>query len=556
MVKLNDNTKRTAEGIRAISASPHDNPENNSSSLSLMSTVWRMVDDTDLRLSYQGDWNPLTLNATLSEQLSNGLLPNGPVFNRTLHEARSNVSVSFTFNGKFLCLYERSGFLGVYGSLDASGSFNPDDTQEGNPQVACSLDGIDIGSDEVANFLNFPAQGQGPVNNNLFCVIQGSSAINGKDSKFQPGEHVLQINVTNGQKGTMGWFFDYITFESMAEYVPVDGEVLQAGKTEVISNVTDYGMLSFPSSQGWNFDTFDLETFSGNHSNVTLTFNGTSVSLFAGLSGLLNNPFANGFYQVDNLDPVDFKVPILDSDFSNQLIWTADKLDSGPHTVLTSFNVSPHSDLQLGYFLVNAASTDPDLETTSSTSSTGVNPTQSTSTTGVSPTPSSTKQLGSGAIVGIVIGTCIPILILIGAVIFWRRSRRQQRVLIPMASSPLTPFSESYQDSPSAGNTRAFTASTYQSTSKGSKSSPVDSISPRTPSASVPGADRPHTENPLVMKLQQRLVVMEEQLQARQEDGQLDHHRTAAPIIHTDSGVRLTERLNAPEELPPGYTEQ
>ncbi|THV04099.1 hypothetical protein K435DRAFT_221247 [Dendrothele bispora CBS 962.96] len=185
----------------------------------------------------------MTLNTTQAEKyqhLSNGLLPNGPVFNNTLHETRSNVSVSFRFNG--------SGFLGVYGTLDASATLNQADTEDGNPQVDCSLDGIDIGSDEVANFLNFPTVGQGPVNNMLFCVIQGSSTINGKDSKFQPGEHELQINVTN-PNGTMGWFFDYITFEGMPGFVPTDGQVLQAGKPEVVSNVTDYSMLNFPPSQ-------------------------------------------------------------------------------------------------------------------------------------------------------------------------------------------------------------------------------------------------------------------------------------------------------------------
>ncbi|KAF5364453.1 hypothetical protein D9758_010655 [Tetrapyrgos nigripes] len=316
----------------------------------LMSTVWCMVNDSDPRLSYQGDWSPLTLNAMVSEQLSNGLLPSGPVFNRTLHKARSNVSVA-------MLAHRWSGFLGVYGSIDASGSFNPDDTQEGNPQVTCSLNGIDIRSDEVENLLYFPAKGQGPVNNHLFYVIQGSLTINGKDSKFQPREHILQINVMERNDGM-----------SMADYVPLDGEVLQAGKA------------------------------------------------VSGLFGLLNDPFANGFYQVNNLNPVDFKVPILSSDFLNQLIWTADKLDSGPHTLLTVFNVSPQSDLLLGYFLVNVVNTDLDLETTSSTSISVV-PTQSTTTT--SSPGSTTKRLDAGAIVGIVFGTCIPILILIGAAIFW-----------------------------------------------------------------------------------------------------------------------------------------
>ncbi|THU77664.1 hypothetical protein K435DRAFT_877552 [Dendrothele bispora CBS 962.96] len=176
-----------------------------------MSTVWLMVDDTDSRLSYQGAWTPMTLNTTQAEkyqQLSNGLLPNGPVFDNTLHETRSNVSVSFSFNGKFLHIASLS-----FSEFEVGSSFLITRTiissvlkkTETHRSTAHSM----VGSDEVANFLNFPTVGQGPVNNVLFCVIQGSSTINGKDSKFQPGEHELQINVTN-PNGTMGWFFDYI----------------------------------------------------------------------------------------------------------------------------------------------------------------------------------------------------------------------------------------------------------------------------------------------------------------------------------------------------------
>ncbi|THV03108.1 hypothetical protein K435DRAFT_792000 [Dendrothele bispora CBS 962.96] len=443
---------------------------------------------------------------------------------------------------------DSSGFLGVYGTLDASATLNQADTEDGNPQVDCSLDGIDIGSDEVANFLSFPAVGQGPVNNLLFCVIQGSSAVNGKDSKFQPGEHELQINVTN-PNGTMGWFFDYITFEGMPGFLPTNGQVLQAGKPEVVSNVTDYSMLNFPPSQGWNFDTNDLSTFSGNHSNVTLTFNGTSVSMFAGLFGLNDDPYANGFYQVDSLDPVGFQVPILSSDFSNQLIWTADELDIGAHTVLVSFNVSPHSDLLLGHFYVNAGNID------SETTSTVATPTQSLSPTGISATGSqaSKKHLGVGATVGIVLGICILMLLLIGSVILWRRSKRRSKALNQFASAPF-----SYQDNPDATDYQPVAHNRYQSTFKSSRKHEPDNIVSSVPPAADSSTDRPQPGNTLVMKLQQRLVVMEGQLQVQHQESQLDQNRIPGPLVHTDSGLRLTEGsgYNTQDEIPPGYTEQ
>ncbi|THU87910.1 hypothetical protein K435DRAFT_803920 [Dendrothele bispora CBS 962.96] len=275
-------------------------------------------------------------------------------------------------------------------------------------------------------------------------------------------------------------------------------------------------MLSFPPSQGWNFDTNDLSTFSGNHSNVTLTFNGTSVSMFAGLFGLNDDPYANGFYQVDSLNPVGFQVPILSSDFSNQLIWTADQLDTGAHIVLVSFNVSPHSDLLLGHFYVNAGNLD------SETTSTVATPTQPSSPTDISATGSqaSKKDLGVGATVGIVLGICIPMLLLIGSAILWRRSKRRSKALNQFASAAFL-----YHDNPDATNYQPVARGRYQSTFKSSRRHQ---------------SDRPQPGNPLVMKLQQRLVVMEEQLQVQHQESQLDRNRIPEPIVHTDSGLRLT----------------
>lgn len=173
-------------------------------------------------------------------------------------------------------LFQGSGFLGLYGSLDASGLFDPVDV-EGTlaPSVDCSLDGFGIGTPETGNLAATPSPNQFS-NNALFCVIQGSiSSISEDAGGFQPGigEHVLEIAVTNFPS-TLGWFFDYLTFESVPDPVVLDGEILQAGMAQVIDNVTDYSMLTFPESQGWVFDTNDLETFSGTQSNVTIDFNG------------------------------------------------------------------------------------------------------------------------------------------------------------------------------------------------------------------------------------------------------------------------------------------
>lgn len=61
-----------------------------------MDTVWFMVDDTDPRLNYTGSWNALSFNDTAPGIQS----VSGPMFNRTLHYAEGNMTVSFKFNGE------------------------------------------------------------------------------------------------------------------------------------------------------------------------------------------------------------------------------------------------------------------------------------------------------------------------------------------------------------------------------------------------------------------------------------------------------------------------
>lgn len=66
------------------------------------------------------------------------------------------------------------------------------------------------------------------------------------------------------------------------------------------------------------------------------------------------------------------------------------------------------------------------------------------------------------------------------------------------------------------------------------------------------------------MKLQQRLVVMEEQMQQRSEQQQIqqlalpEQQQPQAPMltVHTDSGLRLTgAEVTEDSEIPPEYTE-
>ncbi|KAF9063460.1 hypothetical protein BDP27DRAFT_1405788 [Rhodocollybia butyracea] len=510
-----------------------------------MSTVWFMVDDADPRFNYSaGSWTPLTLNATQlaksnGPDAATGLLPNGPVFNNTLHETRDNASFTFRFNG--------SGFLGLYGTLDASGLLDPADIENTMPQVDCSLDGVGIGTPETGNLAANPGQNHGPANNGLFCVVQGSvTSISEDSSAFQPGlgEHVLQVAVTNFP-GTMGWFFDYLTFESLPNPVVQDGDILQAGMAQVIDNVTDYSMLTFPESQGWVFDTNDFETLSGNHSNVTIEFNGTSLSMYGGLFGLNDNPFANGVYQVDKQNPVGFQVPILSSDASNQLIFTASDLDFGAHSMLVSFNISPSSQMQLDFFYINATASQ--LSSSSNTSSTS--PGSSPSSPATALPLSSDKTKHPAVLIGAILGSIIPILLLsIGAIILWRRRSRRNRLGTLSIQAAASSFD--YRDIPS---------SSHFASNEGLML-PSSSSKVHLSGENVPSTDGANSDSALMIKLQQRLVIMQDQLHGQQRERQPDSGGRTVPTVHIDSGLRLTGESalesEFPMEIPPGYTEQ
>lgn len=65
-----------------------------------MSTVWFMVDDTDPRLNYSGNWT-LVPSVTTNEDSFDGS-PTGSVYNSTLHSPMGNVTATFRFNGTLL----------------------------------------------------------------------------------------------------------------------------------------------------------------------------------------------------------------------------------------------------------------------------------------------------------------------------------------------------------------------------------------------------------------------------------------------------------------------
>ncbi|KAE9386693.1 hypothetical protein BT96DRAFT_928052 [Gymnopus androsaceus JB14] len=468
-----------------------------------MSTVWFMVDDTDSRLNYTGD----------SWFLQQGFTSEaGPTYNDTLHLALGlNNIVSFHFNG--------SSNFGVYGSLmgDASVLESP------YCAIECTLDGA------PTEVFQQTTQQQETTNNNVLACRNIADNLTNHSSS---GEHELIINVTYFLAAPPGsWSLDYITYESLADPA-IDGEILQAGNLEV-ANVTDYSMLAF--GPGWNHFTDsgsdsqpqDDSVPSLLQSNVTIKFNGTSFSLYGGSLGFETN----ATYKVDDLDAVPFPVPSIQAE-SNQLLFTASDLGIGEHSSDKLFEIS--------YFYVTSL-TKAEQQSLASSSSTG--------------------HLKSGMIMGAVLGTIIPVMLLtlVIAVVWTRRKSRQRRALRMLVPFPfISQTSHSVLPKQLLGQL----ASMWPTSKKNIIEVLITILVLSTDRAENNDGDRLGPQNLLTMKLEQRLLVtleQNQQLNQQLEELTPQQQQVQAQLltVHTDSGLRLTGEASLEEiyEVPPGYTE-
>ncbi|KIK62795.1 hypothetical protein GYMLUDRAFT_72528 [Collybiopsis luxurians FD-317 M1] len=512
-----------------------------------MSTVWFMVDDTDPRLSYSGSWSFIPNTNNFSANSFDQSSRTGPAFNSTLHSTTGNVTVSFRFNG--------SSYLGVYGTLDGT---RPNGVL---PEINCLLDG------GITWSFGNPSP-EGLTNNNMLAC-RADSRIGGSS----PGEHELLINVTNSADSA--WYFDYITYESLANPT-IDGEVLQAGNAELI-DATNYSMLTF--GAGWTLNSDDSSVTKIPGSQATVKFNGTSVSLYGDFLSNVSNTAA---YQVDDHAPVTFQLPgqIGSTISSKQVLFTASDLSVGEHTLVVAFNGSQSGmPLDVDYFYVQSL-TSAQQASLSSSSSTS---TSAASTSTGSASSTSSGHINSGVIAGAVLGSVIPIiLVLLALTWYWRKSRRKKALLAvtpfdhlddhDLITAPLTT-----EDLASASSNRLEdTFTSYSSTKRPPEEmvlTPLRAgdISLHTGSASASDSSKegpPATSgnrpsaNLLTMKLEQRLAIMQEQIHQRdQQLAEGSTQREGMFTVHTDSGLRLTGedalRLNhnmAPIEVPPGYT--
>ncbi|THU97660.1 hypothetical protein K435DRAFT_965382 [Dendrothele bispora CBS 962.96] len=498
-----------------------------------MSTVWEMVDDTDPRIIYTGDWHEGTGNDIIheaDEEPLNSLSYSGDVYNNTFHATSKNgTTVTFNFNG--------TSFLAVYGSLIPTWS-NDSFDQDTNPaDTRCYVDGnllmgfASFGGPFQAN--SFPQ----PMSNNLICRGDIRQFPNGTS----PGQHQLVINNT-----IVGIPFalDYIVYETMPNTTPANSTVIQLGN-DVVAESQDPHLLYGP---GWVDTTDDTKSSSTPGSYLKVNFTGTAVSLYGVVGhGNISN---SGTYQLDDNPAQAFQLsPSLGSSsrtFTNQQLFNLSSIPAQEHTLVITHNgTSAGVPLEIQYLLV--------------TSSLPAPPTVSDQPIQNTPSAQSGKRPNTGAIIGGLTGGAAFLALIALTVYVLKKKRELEKA--KMAEKP-DPFYGSHHlrmsfDPYNPGG------STVLSSEGVSKAKSDTSYDPITPLLAMNTQDDPNDEwNQMRfgnLKLQQRLAVL--QSRTLTEGSHLeDVPSGSSRVFHTDSGLRIRGEgvFSRPEdvvEVPPNYTE-
>ncbi|KAK7472132.1 hypothetical protein VKT23_000254 [Stygiomarasmius scandens] len=483
-------------------------------------TVWKMVDDTDDRIEYTGDWKPSFgddiiggVGVSLNDS---GYSVIGPVFNNTVHSIlTAGTSLKFRFNGT------------MHAALYGSNVMTPD--LNGSFVMECLLDGVSVGTDGDTNrpvTLSLPPKDILVRNNQVLC-----RAGEAKSNKVVLGEHELVLNVINSTGTTAGLFVDYIVYETLPG-ASVDGEILQMGNGDIDFPANRDHHLSF--SSGW-VETArpfaDIFTVTPG-SSVTVKFNGTGIQFYGELvaQNLASNPM---IYQLDDQDPTEFQLltPGDGINRTHQMLFEMQSLSPGEHTVAVTHNgTASGMPLIVDYFLVTSLTSEEQALISSIPSDVPSGP---------SSTDSPSHHQRAAVIGGAIGGSLLFSLVVAGAaLLLWMRNRRGQkerekaagisRLYVESSGADFDPYS---LESSSHIRTVEPTTESSHSHSSPSKSTPAEDI------------DIVRTRN---LKLQQRLTVLRAAVSENRQTEQL-------PITHTDSGWRMREGDNP--EIPPGYTE-
>ncbi|KAK7434549.1 hypothetical protein VKT23_020158 [Stygiomarasmius scandens] len=354
------------------------------------------------------------------------------------------------------------------------------------------------------------------------------------------GEHELLVNSTVHSP----FMIDYIVYETVPD-APVDGDILQMGNNVIQFTEGQDPHLSF--SPGWASNSNNAVWTSTPGSYATLKFNGTGVQLYGELAGDSSNVAT---YRVDDQEPKSFELfPHSSVNVTHQMLFNLSSLTPGEHELVVMHNGTPSG---------------------MPSPSTGFCPLPSPPSVPSSHTP-------SGAIVGGVIGA-LAILGLLSLLIFVCLKRRRRR--LQEERERAHPFTEM----PSPTLTKLVTSDfdpynldpphpslpqrSYKPEFEPLRREESDSLSP------VGLLSGQSSEGLRNMKQQQSLTVTQSQSSEQRNShwntdetmspsvlsaSALQHSQDSSVVIHTDSGLRMTEPgvfsdRRRVVEVPPNYT--
>ncbi|KAJ7753542.1 hypothetical protein B0H16DRAFT_1418692 [Mycena metata] len=315
-----------------------------------------VVDDTDPAIRY----GPVGWFTADPGTLTAGNF--GPIYNGTSHATSSaSSSISFNFTGSALI---------VRGSLVVTTDAN----NVTDPTWACFVDGIQI--PQVDSTFKYPE------NNWELC----------SQDTITPGPHNLTIQV---QSKGQGFYLDGIT------YTPTPNTTFESATTTIYKHLD--AAITYDSN--WANVSGEHVTQTTN-AQASLSFHGTSVTLFGNALGQYPGNVTSASYTIDGGPPVAFNVTgkLNPADGPgpvrfNLLLFTTPALTNGPHTlVITHGGDIDHAPLFVGAFYVTATNA-----------------------------PSSSKRgISAGTITGAVVGAVVFLASLLATFYLCRRKRRRR----------------------------------------------------------------------------------------------------------------------------------
>ncbi|KAK7039095.1 hypothetical protein VNI00_010266 [Paramarasmius palmivorus] len=356
-----------------------------------------IVDDTDPRVQYVGDW---TLDVGSFDNLG---IP-GPPYNHTLWGTKQDgASFLFDFEGEF---------IQVRGAKD-NPKLPPDPDLVPFENVtllakwSCTVDGDAI----------TPLSHLDDTSYMTHIVLCEQGFLSRK-------KHTLNRTVFIEDPDTQMFWVDEIEYQPL-EVADLQNEILKINSSDSSVEYHNESKMWFPDPQNIMYNQTGT---TGITATLSFTRMGTQVVLY-GINRGFDLTKGSARYRIDHSMEVDFETPesrlapdgLNTSDYYHQLIFTTPKLKLGSHEIDITFTgpgetEKPLQWLTIDYFYITSGEDAAQLNYTGTNGSTGGETIQGES-------PNSESRTPTGAIIGGVLGGVVGLVLLVGNILLALKCR-------------------------------------------------------------------------------------------------------------------------------------